>query len=150
MEISIALIWFFAGLGCLILELLLPGFIVIFFAFGCFIAALCAWQMAISLTAQSWIFLISSLVLLLTLRKVGLKLFKGDIHGKSPDDYIDSKIGKQAVVTEKITPGYPGEIKLMGSFWRAVSNHSVDCGARVVIEKKASDDGLTFWVSPLD
>lgn len=150
MEISSSLIWFFAALAFLVVELVVPGFIVIFFAFGCFVASISAWLLDISVTAQAWIFILSSLLLLITLRRYGIRMLKGDVQSTMDDDYVDSKIGKRAVVTKKITPELPGEIKFMGSFWRAASNSILEQGSTVVIDSKASEDGLTFMVKPLE
>ncbi|MBF0203107.1 MAG: NfeD family protein [Desulfamplus sp.] len=151
MDISVALMWFFAGVICLIAELVLPGFIVIFFAGGCFIAALSAWLFDISLTVQTSIFLVSSLVLLFTLRKYSLKIFRGKVIDNLDDDYGNSKIGKHAVVTKTITPELPGEIKFMGSFWRATSADlsTIKEGQAVVIERQVAESGLTFIVKAI-
>jgi len=142
----VALMWFFSGIIFLIAELLLPGFIVIFFAGGSFIASICAWLFDISLTIQTSVFLFSSLVLLFTLRRYSLKIFRGKVVDNIDDDYGHSKIGKHALVTKTITPQLPGEIKLMGSFWRATSSETIKEGQAVVIESQVSENGLTFIV----
>ncbi|MBF0210541.1 MAG: NfeD family protein [Desulfamplus sp.] len=146
MEISTSLIWFFVGIIFVVAELILPGFIVIFFAGGSFVASIFSWLFDISLTGQTLIFLFSSLLLLFTLRKYSLKIFKGKVIDNIDDDYSNSKIGKRAVVTKRITPEIAGEIKFMGSFWRAVSDEIVEEGASVTIENQVSDNGLTFKV----
>ena len=46
-------------------------------------------------------------------------------------------------------PNMPGEIKVMGSFWRATANEVIEEGISVLIEKKESEDGLTFEVKPV-
>ncbi|MGD9732675.1 MAG: NfeD family protein [Desulfamplus sp.] len=148
MAISLSLMWFFAGVVFIVAELILPGFIVIFFAGGSFIASLSAWLFDISLTVQTAIFLFSSLLLLFTLRKYGLKIFKGKVIDNIDDDYSNSKIGKNAIVTKPITPDRPGEIKFMGSFWRATSTDIIEEGESVVIENQIRDNGLTFKVKP--
>ncbi|SLM28265.1 conserved hypothetical protein [Desulfamplus magnetovallimortis] len=150
MEISSPLAWFFAGIAFMVIEMLLPGFVVIFFAFGSFIASIAAWLLDISITIQTWIFIISSLLLLFSLRKLGIKLLKGDVHNSMNDNYADSRVGKNAVVTKKITPSLTGEIKFAGSFWRASSETEINEGETVVIVNKASEDGLTFMVKPLE
>ncbi len=151
MQLSLPLLWFFAGIAFLVLELIMPGFIVIFFAFGSFISSVSAWWLDVNLTTQILIFVVSSLLLLFSLRKFSIRIFKGDIQSKIDDNYVDGKIGKNAVVTREIKPDRPGEIKFMGSFWRAVSKKStIEPGKTVVIQGKASEDGLTFMVESLD
>lgn len=149
MTLSSSLIWFLAGVAFLIAELSFPGFILIFFTVGCWIAGVTVWLLHIDLTAQILVFTISSLVLLFTLRKYSIKIFKGTTRDNVDDCYADSKIGKTAIVTKAITPSMPGEIKVMGSFWRAVADINIEEGQSVVIENQESEDGLTFKVKLL-
>jgi len=149
MILSSSLIWFLVGVAFLIAELAVPGFILIFFTAGCWIAALAAWAFDLEITRQILIFVVSSLALLFTLRKYSLKIFKGKIRDEVDDHYMDSKIGKTAIVTQIITPNVPGEIKVMGSFWRAVAEMEIEEGQSVLIESQESEDGLTFKVKPV-
>jgi membrane protein implicated in regulation of membrane protease activity len=77
MILSASLIWFLVGVAFLVAELAVPGFILIFFTAGCWIAAMVTWLFNIELTSQIIIFIVSSLTLLFTLRKYSLKIFKG-------------------------------------------------------------------------
>lgn len=149
MSISASLIWFLVGVLFLILELYLPGFILIFFTAGCWIAALAAWLLDVELRTQIIIFMVSSLILLITLRKYSLKTFKGTTRDDVDDQYAESKIGKTGIVSKKIAPHVPGEIKVMGSFWMATADVEIDEGQSVVVESQDSEDGLTFKVKPL-
>lgn len=149
MVLSPSLIWFLVGVAFLIAEMIMPAFILIFFTAGCWIAALVILLFDIELTNQILIFLVTSLILLFTLRKYSLKIFRGKTHNDIDDHYTDSKIGKTAIVTKKITPNMAGEIKVMGSFWRATANEEIEEGISVLIEKKESEDGLTFKVKPV-
>lgn len=149
MNLSPALIWFFIGVAFLIAEMFLPGFVLIFFTAGSWIAGLSILLFKVDLTAQVIVFIVSSLILLFTLRKYSLKTFKGDTPEKLDDTYADSKIGKTGIVTKAITPSIPGEIKVMGSFWRAVADCEIDEGQSVIIEKQESEDGLTFKVKTI-
>ncbi|MBW2100595.1 MAG: NfeD family protein [Deltaproteobacteria bacterium] len=149
MIFSPSLIWFFIGVAFLIAELSVPGFILIFFTVGSWTAAIAAWLFDIELTAQILIFILSSLFFLFTLRKYCLKTFKGTTRDDIDDHYADSKIGKTAIVTKTIAPNVPGEIKVMGSFWRAVSENNIEEGESVLIESQESEDGLTLKVKAL-
>ncbi len=146
---SPALIWFIIGVVFLISELAVPGFILIFFTAGSWIAAIVTQVMHIKLTNQIIVFIVSSLILLFALRKYSLKIFKGKTHDSIDDNYSNSKIGKTAIVTKAIAPNVPGEIKVMGSFWRAVADTKIEDGQSVTIESQESEDGLTFKVKPL-
>ncbi|WP_041277853.1 NfeD family protein [Desulfotalea psychrophila] len=149
MTLSYSLIWFLVGVLFLIVELLLPGFILIFFTAGCWIAGLTAWLTDIGLPTQILIFIISSLLFLFSLRRYCLKTFKGSTRDDHEDPYINSKIGKTALVTKEISANTPGEIKVMGSFWRAVADESIEEGQSVLVTSQESEDGLTFRVKKL-
>ncbi|MBI9087346.1 MAG: NfeD family protein [Desulfobacterales bacterium] len=147
--ISPFLVWFLIGVGFLIAELQAPGFILIFFTAGCWITSVVAWLTDISITWQIVLSIVSSLVLLVALRKFGIKTFKGDKISSVDEAMADAKIGKTALVTRAIAPHVPGEIKAMGSFWRAEAEMEIAEGAAVVIESQASQDGLTYKVRPV-
>ena len=149
MILSSSLIWFLIGVVFLVSEILLSGFILIFFTAGCWIVALVTWLLEIELASQIFIFVASSLTLLFTLRKYSLKIFRGKTRESIDDHYTDSKIGKTAIVTKTISPNLPGEIKFMGSFWRANAEEAIEEGQSVLIESQESEDGLTFRVKPL-
>jgi membrane protein implicated in regulation of membrane protease activity len=146
MTLSTQLIWFLIGVAFLIAELAVPGFILIFFTAGCWIVAIVSWLVDIDLTFQILIFIVSSLTLLFTLRKYSMKVFRGKTRDIIDDKYADSKIGKTAVVTKAIAPNLPGEIKVMGSYWRAIADDEIKVGSPVLIETQESEDGLTFKV----
>lgn len=148
MNFSPSLIWFLVGVVFLVAEFSLPGFVLIFFAAGSWIVAAVAVIMDIELTTQIIIFSTSSLVLLFTLRKYGVSTFKGNVRDDVDDRYTDSKIGKTAIVSKRISPNTPGEIKALGSFWRAISDTKIEEGQSVIIESQESEDGLTFKVKP--
>jgi len=149
MILSSSLIWFLVGVAFLIAELTLPGFILIFFTGGCWIVALVTGLFDIELAIQILIFLVSSLTLLFSLRKYSLKIFKGNTRDSIDDHYTNSKIGKTAIVTQTIRSNMPGEIKVMGSFWRAIAEVEIQEGQSVLIESQESEDGLTFKVKPI-
>ncbi len=149
MDISPALIWFLIGVAFLFAELFIPGFILIFFTAGCWTAGIAVWATDIELSIQIIIFSISSLVLLFSLRKYSIKIFKGNTRDNLDDQYADSKIGKTGIVTKTLTPSIAGEIKVAGSFWRAISDTNIEQGQSVLIISQEAEDGLTFKVKPL-
>ncbi len=148
--ISPSLIWFLVGVAFLIAELALPGVILIFFTAGCWIASIATLLLDIELTGQIIIFIVSSLVLLFALRKYCMNIFKGGTRDIIDDYYFDAKIGKTAIVTRNISLAMPGEIKVSGSFWRAIADMEIEEGQSVVIESQESEDGLTFKVKPIE
>ena len=142
------LLWFLVGVGFLLAEMLLPGFIVIFFCLGSWVAALsCVFTSNLSI--QIGVFIVASLVTLFTLRRIFLRTFAGQTKGGVDEELASSKIGKTAEVTKAISPHKEGEIKCMGSFWRAVSDKEIGVGRAVTITSTATGDGMTFNVQPV-
>ena len=147
-NISPALIWFFIGVGFLVAELGVPAFILIFFAAGAWLVALLLWMVNLGITAQVVVFMLSSISLLATLRKYSLKTFKGDITNTLDNSFTDTKVGQIAVVTKPIHPNQVGEVKVMGSYWRAVSDATLHEGQPALVVSIESEDGLTLKVIP--
>lgn len=148
MPISLYLVWFLIGVGFLIGEMVVPGFILIFFTAGSWIVAGTVFFLEdLALTTQIIVFIVSSLVFLFTLRRYGLNTFKGDSKGGVDDEF--SKTGQKAVVTEAIDQDGYGEIQLNGTFWRATADISIDKDQRVIVEGQESNNNLVLKVKPI-
>lgn len=143
--ISPALVWFLIGVAFLLAELALPGLILIFFCFGSWIAALVSGLFDPSVELELAVFLASSIILLFLLRKYFMRTFGGRAKG---GDEPEPPAGGPALVTARITPATPGEIKYRGSFWRATADVAIDKGATVTVLGPTSPDGLTYRVKP--
>lgn len=138
-----AIIWFLIGLGLLLLELALPGLVVLFFGIGAWITALCHAIFDINLNLQILIFLVSSLVLLVLLRKFLKKRFF-DRKKTNTADQLEEFIGKKAVVMTDFDNG-SGLIEFKGTRWNAECDADLKEGDSVTITKK---DSLTLTVTP--
>ncbi len=147
---SAHVLWFLAGMILLLAELLTPGFVLLFFALGAFVAALAAYTLPIGPGGQIAVFLIASAAGLALLRRMFLRVFRGRTRESGAGDDLDSGAGRTAVVTRAIAPGHPGEIKFRGSFWRAHSRAAAPAGASVVIVGPAEDDPGAYLVRPAD
>ena len=141
------LIWFVIGLILIILEFLIPGLITIFFGIGAWIVSVICLFLDISLNLQLSIFLISSVLLLVSLRKWFKTLFtRKPGTGRAEDEVADEFIGQKVVVTEKITPNRKGRVEFRGSYWTAESYETIPEGASVEILDK---DNITLIVKSL-
>jgi len=141
------LIWFVIGLILIILEFLIPGLITIFFGIGAWIVSVICLFLDISLNLQLSIFLISSVLLLVSLRKWFKTLFtRKPGTGRAEDEVADEFIGQKAVVTEKITPNRKGRVEFRGSYWTAESYETIPEGASVEILDK---NNITLIVKSL-
>jgi len=138
-EISISVLWFFIGLVFLLLELGLPGFVLVFFGAGAWIVCVLTLLFSISLFIQILIFLLSSLVFIFLFREKFYKLYFG--KKKINDDINDSLnefIGISAIVKEDIIPPKNGKVELHGSDWQATASVPIYKGTTVIIERKES------------
>ena len=140
--------WFYLGAGLIILELVTPGFILMFFGIAAVLVALLMAVLPQSLMgdAAQWIlFGVFSIASLLLLRKFVQSVFIG-ADGKTsslPDAYI----GKSARVIEEITRLVPGKVEFNGSNWKAElsdpDSDPITVNSPVEIVKR---DNLTFLV----
>ncbi len=141
------LIWFLVGLVLLLMELALPGLIVLFFGIGAWIVALVCLVADASLNIQLLIFIVASALSLVCLRKWLKGIFLG--HTTSQQDMtqdLSEFIGERAIVREKITAQVPGKVELYGTYWTARADQDIDLGAPVEVIAK---DNLTLTVKPI-
>ena len=141
------IIWFVVGVVMLILEFALPGLILFFFGVGaCLVGCLCL-IFDLSLNAQLIIFILSSIFLLLTLRKWLKTVFTGRIKSKQETDpALQEFIGEQAVVIEPIMPKVKGKVEFHGTNWSAESDVEIKKGSIVEIIGK---ENITLKVKPI-
>jgi membrane protein implicated in regulation of membrane protease activity len=141
------IIWFLVGLVLLILEFILPGLIIAFFGVGAWIVALVCLITDISLNTQLIIFIISSVLSLLCLRKWLKGIFLGHSGSKQNlEENLEEFIGQKAVVKEKIMPNSGGKVEFHGTNWLAEADEEIAEGATVRIIGK---DNITLKVKSL-
>jgi membrane protein implicated in regulation of membrane protease activity len=136
-----AVIWFLVGLGLLLLELVLPGLVILFFGAGAWVTALVCAITDINLNWQILIFLVASLLGLVLLRKYLKKRFFGR-SDKEIEDQLEEFIGHKAKAIDDFRNG-EGKVEFKGTRWSARSDDPVAKGDWVVIRSK---DSLTFNV----
>lgn len=139
------IIWFLIGLALILLELAVPGLVLIFFGVGAWVTALVCLLFNIELNTQLFIFLGSSLLSLALLRKT---LKKRYMDRKLPDANLeDEYIGHTAVAINSFTAGQTGKVSFKGSTWNAESNHSIAEGQRLIITGYKS---IKLFVEPIE
>jgi inner membrane protein len=137
-----ALIWFLIGLGLLLLELALPGLVVLFFGIGAWLTALGHVIFDYSLNIQILVFLVTSLLGLILLRKVLKKRFFSRKKDEIRDQLEEFK-GHPAIVSSDFENG-TGLVEFKGTNWNAVGDDTLKKSDQVVIDKK---DNLTLYVT---
>ncbi len=136
-----AVIWFLIGLGLLLLELVLPGLVILFFGVGAWVTALFCAITDINLNWQILIFLVASLMGLVLLRKYLKKRFFSRTD-KEIDDQLEEFIGRKALAIDDFKDG-AGKVEFKGTRWTARCSEPVSKGDWVLIRSK---DSLTFNV----
>ncbi|MFA6401269.1 MAG: NfeD family protein [Salinivirgaceae bacterium] len=140
-----SVVWFLIGLFFALVELFVPGLILIFFGLGAWITALLCFLIPMGTGLQIMIFIVTSVVILVLLRKwFKNRLFQE--NGKDSASLDDEITGKTAVAETDILPHVPGKILFNGTLWKAESDETITAGERVEIIAKKS---ITLIVKPI-
>lgn len=127
---NIAVVWFIIGFVLLLLEFVIPGFILFFFGIGAWIVAILCLYMDLSINAQLLIFLSSSIVTILLFRK----WLKNIILTRKKSSEIEHEfVGKTGKAESKISPGQNGKVGFRGTSWDAMSDDIIEKGENVTI-----------------
>jgi membrane protein implicated in regulation of membrane protease activity len=146
MPLSPMLIWFLVGLALALLELAVPGIILVFFGLGAWITAITTWiGITPSLWSQLIVFSVSSVLLVLLLRRWLRNRFLGhekDLRDGTVD--LDDFVGKTVMVTKAVAPrSREGRVEFKGAGWTAVSDEALAEGELAVI---VAVDGITLRI----
>ena len=117
LSISMVWIWLAVAILFIIIEAMTVGLTTIWFAAGALIALILS-LFKLPVMAQVIIFLIVSLVLLGTTRKI----FVNKLKTGSEKTNVDALIGEEGVVLEEITPHNVGLVKVKGQSWSAAAH----------------------------
>ena len=144
---SVVTIWLLGGIIGILLELLLPGLIVLFFGCGAVLTGLVAWIFpSLMLNGQLIVFTISSVALLLIFRRMLKNKFFHKNNTPEPIEEIDTEfIGKTAKALSTFEQGR-GKVEFKGTSWEAISQDSIQEGDLVIINARES---ITLTVSKL-
>lgn len=126
-----AVIWFLIGFGFLLLEFVVPGLILFFFAIGAWLVALLCLFTDLSINSQLIVFLVASLMTILLFRN----WVKTILWKKKPSTEIleDELLGKPAIAQTFIGPGKNGKIDFKGTSWDAASEEIIQPGENVIV-----------------
>jgi membrane protein implicated in regulation of membrane protease activity len=140
------LLWFFLGLILAFLEFVVPGVILIFFGVGAWIVAATTYLgLTDSLESQLLLFSITSILLLVLLRKWIKGKFYGHVSDvQDLDKNLDEFTGKSVVVLKDVIPGkMEGVVEFKGATWSAVSEDHIKNGEVGII---TDIDGITLKI----
>lgn len=129
-------IWFLLGFVMMLLELAMPGLIIIFFGIGAWLTAFCYMLFSPNLSWQIFIFIITSVASLVLLRRWLLNVF---FKKKNKEEtLVDEFIGQKAIVETDINADRGGKVIFKGAAWEAFSDAVIKAGEQVVIVSKES------------
>lgn len=131
------LFWFILGLVLLLMELVLPGFVIFFFGVGAWITALVCLISNPGINLQVIIFTITSVLALLVFRRMIQNKFiynKDDRSGEVEDEFT----GKEAVAVTDFGADRTGKVEFKGTSWKAESKSEIAAGQKVIILEKDS------------
>lgn len=146
---TITWIWIVVGALLILLELLVPGAVVVFLGLAAIIVGVCRFLGLFADLSDAFVaWFILSLVLILLLRSLVRRFFPAETSFKSISDESDS-YGQVVEVVERIGEKDPsGRIRYQGTSWSAVSRSGeIEQGAKARILCR---ENLVFVVEPCD
>jgi membrane protein implicated in regulation of membrane protease activity len=144
--LSAWLIWFVLGIGLAFLELMMPGFIVLFFGIGCWVVAgaLLIWNL--TLAQQVGVFIVATIASIVLLRKFLMRVFRGLSSSTGDEGFNDFPKGVHAKVVRQISPNSLGRIIYRGAPWDATSDEEIMEGEEVKLIRYTDNSRLVFFV----
>jgi len=139
------LLWLTAAVFLLVLEMLVPGFVLFFFGLGALVTFVCCWLFQPSLNVQLLIFLIASITSLFSLRGLVKTTFLGGEIDSEADHALTTG-GETVLVTKTIAPPMEGKVKYSGTSWRALADERIEEGEVATV---VSQDGIIIRVKKM-
>jgi membrane protein implicated in regulation of membrane protease activity len=121
------IIWFAVIIIAALIELNTMDLTSIWFSVGALVAFILS-LVHVSEVVQVVVFVIISVLLLISVRPVAKNYFKTNVIGTN----VDRLVGKVAVCTKMIKAGDRGEVKIDGKYWLAVTTSEQD----IVVDEK--------------
>ena len=144
---SCAWLWIYAGCALMLLELIVPGFVLCFFGLSAATVGALRFFFGelLTPTGQLAAFSVCSILYIVLLRHWLKKTFTGEM-GVTKTDFDHESVGRCGKVTEAIRPPLSGRILLGDAEWTAIADASIDAGSSV---KVISQNNLTMKVKEL-
>jgi membrane protein implicated in regulation of membrane protease activity len=130
-------IWFLIGLLFMLLEFMMPGLIVMFFGIGAWITAFCTGIFGLDLNGQLVVFIGTSILSLIFLRKYLKPIFVGK-NEEAIDEILEEFLGKTVTAETDFSAGKIGNVSFKGTNWQAFSEENIKKGEQLKIVGKDS------------
>ena len=130
-------IWLAAGVLMILLELVVPGFVICFFGISALVAgAVDFFFPAFSLIGQLLLFALGGAALALSCRKLAPGIFAGKESCKAEDIDGDDIVGAICICRENINGTIAGKVEFRGSLWNAQADGEIAAGEYCVVEER--------------
>jgi inner membrane protein len=141
-------LWALAGIACIGLEMILPGFVIFFFGLGGLVTALCCLIPFVAdlVWLQIILFMAFSVTSLVVFRRRFAKIFAGTVFDSKHANVESAGIGETAEVLETAGPIVGGRIKFQGTSWKAHTRDG-ECLAGTIARIVALE-GMTYIIEP--
>ena len=142
-----AWLWIYAGAALMLLELIVPGFVLCFFGLSAATVGVLrfAFGEAFSPTLQLASFSLLSVLYIVLLRRYLTKVFVGG-KVETKTDFDNESVGRIGKMTAAITPPLTGRVMIGDTEWTASADAPVERGADVRV---VSQSNLTMHVVKL-
>ncbi len=140
------LIWFLLGIILAVLELMVPGFVLLFFGIGCWAVAGALQIWDLSVTQQVAVFLVTTIASIIVLRRRFVGVFRGSASKEDGEGFDDFPAGAHVTVVKRITPQAHGRIQHRGTLWDATADEEIAENETVEIVRYADHSRVAFFV----
>lgn len=139
-----AWLWLYIGVACMLLEIMMPGFVIFFFGLAAATVGLIkfAFFESFTLTAQFAAFSILSIIYITLLRRWLKNIFLGETV-ETAGTLAGEFIGRTGKITVAIKPPASGRVEIGDAEWQAVADSEIGEGALV---KVVSQQNITMKV----
>ncbi len=137
-------LWLYAGAALMLMEIMVPGFVIFFFGLAAATVGLLLFVVDLSATMQAALFSVVTILYLVTLRRVVKSVFLGD--SEKTADAVSEYVGRVGSVVATIRPEVPGRILLGDAEWTAVATERLEPGTEVRVTAQRN---LTLTVEKL-
>ncbi len=124
---SIEVLWFVLGAVFLLLELVIPGVVFVFFGIAAWLTGGLTYLFAIPLEAQLLVFVLSSVLGILTLRRLLKERFFNESQA-TEEDLAEEFEGEKVIAETDFDSSGEGKVAYRGSTWKATASRPVNKG----------------------
>lgn len=142
-----AWLWIYAGSAMVLLELIVPGFVVCFFGLAAATVGVLKFALgdALTMTGQLAAFSVFTVLYIVLFRRALKRVFVGG-KVETATDFDNESVGRIGRVVAAIEPPLPGRVLIGDAEWSAAADVPLAAGADVRV---VAQDNLTMKVVPV-